>query len=193
MVTLLLVSAIVAAGPTIGFGVGQYLDGYLLSPSLFTMRIVTGDRYIISPSLKIDYSRTDDAADDTEDSELELGLGAEINRAIWRSEGNALYAIVGPYVSYEKRKWEYYPWTEPESLYTTEETSQTYSMSLGLGMEYFLKRNLSVCVETLSGIGLRNHKEERMVNGRLERAYDRSTHLVDLQSLDCVMFIVWYL
>jgi hypothetical protein len=60
-------------------------------------------------------------------------------------------------------------------------------------MEYFLKRNLSVCVYTLSGLGLRKEKRERKIGGQVEVASDRSTHIFYLDSLDCMMFIVWYL
>lgn len=193
MVSLVLASAIVAASPTIGFGVGQYLDGYLLSPEIFTMRIVAGDKYIISPELKIEYSHSGDDADDTEDLELELGLGASIQRAIWKPEPNGLYAVLGPSVIYERRSYEYYPSFEPDSLHSRDETTHRYYLELGLAMEYFLTHSLSISVTTLSGLGLRFDKYEYKVDGQQHSSHDRSTWLIDLDSLDCVMFIIWYL
>ena len=193
MVSLLLASAIMAANPTLGFGVGQHLDRNLLSPSLFTMRIVAGDRHIISPGLTVDYSGTNDDTYDTEDYHLELGIGAQIHRAIWKAEENGLYAILGPQVEYEKRQDEYYGWPQPDSLYSEKRTTQRYYLNLGLGMEYFLKRNLSVCVTTLSGMGLRREEREYRINGRIDYVSNRSTRLIDLQTLDCAVYIVWYL
>jgi hypothetical protein len=183
----------VAASPTLGFGVGQYLDGYLLSPEIFTMRIMAGDKYVISPELKIVYSHSGDDADDTEDLELELGLGVDIHRAIWKPEPNGLYAVLGPSVIYERHSYEYYSSFEPDSLRTRDEASQRYYLQLGLAMEYFLTHSLSVSVSTLSGLGLRFDKYEYKVDGQPRSSRDTSTWLIDLDSLDCVMFIIWYL
>jgi hypothetical protein len=104
-----MLASVIAASPTFGFGVGQHLDGYLLRPSLFTMRIVAGDKYVISPSLKLEYSQSDDDATDTEDSGIELGLGVNIHRAIWKSEADGLYGILGVEAVYESMSYEYNP------------------------------------------------------------------------------------
>lgn len=195
MISLLVVSALVMAGPGLGFGVGQTLGGHLLMPSLFTMRIGAGEPFIIAPELNVSYSSDEDDIDSTKGSDFVFGLESNFHRAFWKKGGTGFYGIFGLGVEISKQTSQWYEYVYPDSAYRLDETtdSRTFGLNLGLGMEQFFRDNLSVCMSSLSNLSIESQKRKREENGLKTVIFDRSGYTFDFQNLRCNIYLVWYL
>lgn len=195
MVSLVVVSALICASPSVGFGVGQTLGDHLLTPTLFTMRVGVGKSLVIAPEVNVRYSHSDDDIDSTEWSDLALGVESNFYRAFWKGDRTGFYGVLGVGAELSRETSQYYEHHYPDSVYSVKETVDTrvYGLNLGLGIEHFFRNNLSLCITSLSNILYESEKSEREWNGQKAVSYDRSGYSFDFQNLRCNIFLVWYL
>ncbi len=194
MVYFILLSLVLANQPKIGFGFGQTLDGHLLIPSLFTMRVSLGESFVIAPELNFTYSSSDAEIDSVTGSGYTAGIEGNLYYSILKKKDMGFYGIggFGFGMSRNTRIWYQRDW---ESLWKVEETtsSKFYGVNLGLGMEQFLIDRLSICISSMSNITLTYEETKRKLNGEEKTIRKNRDLSIDFQNLRCCIYLIWYI
>jgi hypothetical protein len=198
VIHFLLLSLALASQPKIGFGIGQTLGSHLLAPSLFTMRVPIGKSFIIAPELNFAYSSSDAEIDSVTGSNYTVGIEGNLHYAILKRNKTSLYGIggIGFETSKDTRNWyEHQYWWPSDSLVEVEEvtSSHSYGINLGLGMEQFLRDNLSIYISSLSNITRTSEEKERKRDGEEETIRKNTDLSVDFQNLKCCIYLIWYI
>ncbi|OYD17335.1 hypothetical protein CH333_01110 [candidate division WOR-3 bacterium JGI_Cruoil_03_44_89] len=195
MVHFILLSLVIATQPKVGFGIGQTLGSHLLTPSLFTMRVPLGESFVIAPELNFAYSSSDAEIDSVTGSNYTVGIEGNLHYAILKRNKTSLYGIggIGFKISKDTRNW-YEHWY-PDSLVEIEEvtSSHSYGINLGLGMEQFLRDNLSIYISSLSNITRTSEEKERKRDGEEETIRKNTDLSLDFQNLKCCIYLIWYI
>jgi len=193
MVSVMVVSALIIASPGIGFGVGEELGEYLLAPSLFTVRIPIGESFVIAPDIDLGYYHQEGDGDSAMSYVLNLGVGCHLHRVLWKRERTGLHGIIGPRFEMSKGSDEYYV-SSPDTLYHLKWTtdSHTYSFAYGLGMEQFLRDNLSLWIGSLSFITVKGRRTELEEDGETTYLYDRSSYSLGFDNMQAYVYLIWY-
>lgn len=180
----------------IGFGFGQTLGEHLLTPSLFTMRIKSGESFYIAPEVNFNFSSSEDKIDSHESSTTLIGVETNIFRVMKRKERTRLYGIFG--VGFERykttSKWYVWEWLEGENV-KVERTNlrTTLGGNLGLGFERFLTSNLSLNINSISNFNAVWEKTEEDREGEKETLEDSFGFSIDFQNLKCCIYLIWYM
>ena len=191
----ILLILMLANQPKIGFGLGQTLGRHLLTPSQFTMRVPLGESFVISPELKCAYSSSDAEIDSVSSSDFIIGLEGNLHYAIFKKDNTCFYGIggIGFKISRDTKNW--YEHSYLDSLVEIKEISSyhSYGINLGLGMEHFLKDNLSIYISSLSDITTNYEETERKENGEKETIERKNYLSLNLQNLKSCIYLIWYI
>ena len=175
----------------VGFGIGQTLGNYLLSPSLFTMRFRIKPSYYIAPEINFVFDNQSSNNDSTKSSRNLYGF--ELNNYLYFSRNPAanIIGILGVGVESDKTKDEFYEYYYPNEKVSITSNKQTYAFNFGMGYEKFLRPSLSLNLNTISSISFYNEKiiTERNAVSQTEKFKGRN---FNLKNLDLTIFLIWY-
>lgn len=190
---VILLALMLAAQPKIGFGIGQTLPGHLLVPSLFTMRIPLGKSFVIAPELNFAYSAYDGEVGNVTGAYYTIGIEGNLSYRILKREGMRLYAIAGIGFELSRDRKEWYEGTHWPRLIEELDSSHSYGLNLGLGMEQFLRTNLSIYIASLSNIRVSYRKMERTELEETVTIREDRDFSINFQNLRCAIYLIWYI
>jgi len=179
----------------IGFGFGQTLGEHLLTPSLFTMRIKSGESFYIAPEVNFNFSSSENKIDSHESSTTLIGAETNIFRIMKGKERTRLYGIFG--VGFERykttSKWYEWEWLGEDVKVERTNLRTTLGGNLGFGFERFLTSNLSLNINSISNLNAVWEKTEEDREGEKETLEDSFGFTIDFQNLKCRIYLIWYM
>jgi len=187
---VVLVSGLYAVdmGGKIGFGLGIYQGGSILTPQVLSTKVGIFGPLAIEPKLLFATSSFDLKSDSTKINLLETTFGLDALITLKSRATTNIYGIGGARFGIVKLEMEDY------HSYDGKITSSgnIFGLNMGVGLEHFITESFSVDIRTLSGFDMTSAKIETKTGTVTETVMELSGYGVELGNTLFMASLFWY-